>query len=85
MLDITQEILYHKTVVTTLKIEELITELSREYTIVIMTHNMQQAGCVSQYMGFFLPGRLIEVASTFDIFEHAGKKESEVYISGRFD
>ncbi|MFL5656923.1 MAG: hypothetical protein ACJ8CB_22415 [Ktedonobacteraceae bacterium] len=50
-----------------------------------MTHNMRQAARVSQYTGFFLPGRLIELALTVDIFEYARKKESEDYISGRFD
>ena len=70
--------------IATLKIEELITELSREYTIVIVTHNMQQAARVSQYTGFFLVGKLIEYAPTVDIFEHPKKKETEDYISGRF-
>ena len=70
--------------IATLKIEELITELSKDYTIVIVTHNMQQAARVSQYTGFFLSGKLIEYAPTVDIFEHPKKKETEDYISGRF-
>jgi phosphate transport system ATP-binding protein len=75
--------------IATLKIEELITQLSREYTIVIVTHNMQQAGRVAQYTGFFLSreefkGRLIEYGPTADIFEHPGQKETEDYVSGRF-
>jgi phosphate transport system ATP-binding protein len=70
--------------IATLKIEELITELVKDYTIVIVTHNMQQAARVSQYTGFFLSGKLIEVAPTIDIFEHPKKKETEDYISGRF-
>jgi phosphate transport system ATP-binding protein len=70
--------------IATLKIEELITELTREYTIVIVTHNMQQAARVSQYTGFFLSGKLIEYAPTVDLFEHPQRKETEDYISGRF-
>ncbi len=70
--------------IATLKIEELITELSREYTIVIVTHNMQQAARVSQYTGFFLVGKLIEYAPTVDIFERPKRKETEDYVSGRF-
>jgi phosphate transport system ATP-binding protein len=70
--------------IATLKIEELINELVKDYTIVIVTHNMQQASRVSQYTGFFLSGKLIEVAPTVDLFEHPQKKETEDYISGRF-
>ena len=70
--------------IATQKIEELITELSKDYTIVIVTHNMQQAARVSHYTGFFLSGRLIEYAPTTVLFEHPTKKETEDYISGRF-
>jgi len=70
--------------IATLKIEELITQLSQEYTIVIVTHNMQQAARVSQYTGFFLNGRLVEYAPTTELFERPQKKETEDYISGRF-
>jgi phosphate transport system ATP-binding protein len=70
--------------IATLKIEELITQLSSEYTIIIVTHNMQQAARVSQYTGFFLNGKLIEYAPTTTLFEHPQKKETEDYISGRF-
>lgn len=70
--------------IATLKIEELITELSKDYTIVIVTHNMQQAARVSQYTGFFLSGKLIEYGPTADIFEHPRRKETEDYVSGRF-
>src|SRR6266487_388517 len=70
--------------IATLKIEELITDLSKEYTIVIVTHNMQQAARVSQYTGFFLVGKLIEYAQTVDIFERPKRKETEDYVSGRF-
>jgi phosphate transport system ATP-binding protein len=70
--------------IATQKIEELITELSKEYTIVIVTHNMQQAARVSHYTGFFLNGRLVEYAPTTELFEHPTQKETEDYISGRF-
>ncbi|WP_149402263.1 phosphate ABC transporter ATP-binding protein PstB [Dictyobacter arantiisoli] len=70
--------------IATLKIEEMITELVKDYTIVIVTHNMQQASRVSHFTGFFLSGKLVEVASTADIFEHPHHKETEDYISGRF-
>ncbi|HEV7237512.1 MAG TPA: ATP-binding cassette domain-containing protein, partial [Ktedonobacteraceae bacterium] len=70
--------------IATLKIEELITALAQEYTIIIVTHNMQQAARVSQYTGFFLSGKLIEYAPTVDIFKHPKRKETEDYISGRF-
>jgi phosphate transport system ATP-binding protein len=70
--------------IATLKIEELISELSNDYTIVIVTHNMQQAARVSQYTGFFLNGKLVEYAPTVDLFERPKKKETEDYISGRF-
>ncbi|TMC21190.1 MAG: phosphate ABC transporter ATP-binding protein [Chloroflexi bacterium] len=70
--------------IATLKIEELITELVKDYTIVIVTHNMQQAGRVSHYTGFFLSGKLIEYGTTTDIFGRPKKKETEDYISGRF-
>ncbi|HEU0004320.1 MAG TPA: phosphate ABC transporter ATP-binding protein PstB [Ktedonobacteraceae bacterium] len=70
--------------IATLKIEELIVELARDYTIVIVTHNMQQAARVSQYTGFFLSGKLIEYAPTVELFEHPRQKETEDYISGRF-
>jgi phosphate transport system ATP-binding protein len=70
--------------IATLKIEELITELVKDYTIVIVTHNMQQAARVSHFTGFFLSGKLVEVAPTTDLFERPRQKETEDYISGRF-
>jgi phosphate transport system ATP-binding protein len=70
--------------IATLKIEELIIELQKNYTIVMVTHNMQQAARVSQFTGFFLSGKLIEHGPTVQIFEHPTKKETEDYISGRF-
>ena len=70
--------------IATLKIEELITELVKNYTIVIVTHNMQQAARVSQFTGFFLSGKLVEYAPTVELFEHPKQKETEDYVSGRF-
>ena len=70
--------------IATLKIEELITQLNKDLTIVIVTHNMQQAARVSHHTGFFLSGKLIEYAPTVDLFERPKKKETEDYISGRF-
>jgi phosphate transport system ATP-binding protein len=70
--------------IATLKIEELMVELAKDYTIVIVTHNMQQAARISQYTGFFLSGHLIEYAPTIELFEHPRQKETEDYISGRF-
>jgi phosphate transport system ATP-binding protein len=70
--------------IATLKIEELITALVKDYTIIIVTHNMQQAARVSHFTGFFLSGKLIEHAPTVDIFERPKQKETEDYISGRF-
>ena len=70
--------------IATLKIEELITQLSENYTIVIVTHNMQEAARVSQFTGFFLSGKLVEYGPTVEIFKHPKVKETEDYISGRF-
>lgn len=70
--------------IATKKIEELIFELKKNFTIVIVTHNMQQAARISDYTGFFLMGRLIEVDKTETIFTKPGKRETEEYITGRF-
>jgi phosphate transport system ATP-binding protein len=70
--------------IATLKIEELIDTLRKDYTIVIVTHNMQQAARVSQYTSFFLAGKLIESAPTVEVFTHPRQQETEHYISGRF-
>ena len=69
---------------STAKIEELIHELKKEYTIVIVTHNMQQAGRVSDFTGFFYIGELIEFGKTVDIFTNPKKQQTEHYITGRF-
>jgi phosphate transport system ATP-binding protein len=70
--------------IATQKIEELIYELKRNYTIVIVTHNMQQAARVSEYTAFFMLGRLVEHDRTDKIFTNPGQKITEDYITGRF-
>jgi len=70
--------------IATQKIEELIYELKRDYTIVIVTHNMQQAARVSELTAFFMLGRLIEHDRTEKIFTNPGQKITEDYITGRF-
>jgi phosphate transport system ATP-binding protein len=70
--------------IATAKIEDLIFQLKDSCTIVIVTHNMQQAARVADYTGFFLMGRLIEFDSTTIIFKTPAKKETEDYVTGRF-
>jgi phosphate transport system ATP-binding protein len=70
--------------IATAKIEELIYELKTKYTIVTVTHNMQQAGRISDYTAFFYMGRLIEFGPTTKIFTNPGEKQTEDYITGRF-
>jgi phosphate transport system ATP-binding protein len=70
--------------ISTAKIEELIHQLKQEYTIVIVTHNMQQAARVSDETAFFYLGELIEYDRTTRIFTNPAKKQTEDYISGRF-
>lgn len=70
--------------ISTSKLEELIAELKKDYTIVIVTHNMQQAARVSDYTGFFLNGQLIEFNNTKDLFVNPVNKKTEDYITGRF-
>jgi phosphate transport system ATP-binding protein len=70
--------------IATAKIEELIQGLKTRYTIVIVTHNMQQAGRVSDFTAFFYMGRLIEVGPTTKIFTNPTEKQTEDYITGRF-
>lgn len=69
---------------STAKIEELIHELKKEYTIVIVTHNMQQASRVSDYTAFFYLGELVEYGQTVEIFTKPKLKHTENYITGRF-
>ena len=70
--------------ISTSKIEDLINELKKEYTVIIVTHNMQQAARVSDYTGFMYLGKLIEFGKTKQIFENPHDKLTENYITGRF-
>ncbi len=70
--------------IATAKIEELIYELKTNYTIVTVTHNMQQAGRISDYTAFFYLGRLIEFGPTTKIFTNPSERQTEDYITGRF-
>ncbi|MEW4284079.1 phosphate ABC transporter ATP-binding protein PstB [Priestia koreensis] len=70
--------------ISTIKIEELVLELKKKYTIVMVTHNMQQAARVSDKTAFFLMGELIEIDATDKIFSNPEKKQTEDYITGRF-
>ncbi|MCD6571033.1 MAG: ATP-binding cassette domain-containing protein, partial [Deltaproteobacteria bacterium] len=70
--------------ISTAKIEELIVELKKRYTIIIVTHNMQQAARISDYAGFFYQGELIEYNFTEKIFTAPDVKHTEDYITGRF-
>lgn len=70
--------------ISTLKIEELIHELKKDYTIVLVTHNMQQAKRASDYTSFFLDGEVIESGSTDKLFSNPKKEKTEDYILGRF-
>jgi len=70
--------------ISTLQIEELIGELKQNYTIIIVTHNMQQAARVAERTVFFLLGRIIEEGNTPDLFSRPHQKETEEYVTGRF-
>lgn len=70
--------------ISTLKIEDLIAELKEKYTIVIVTHNMQQAGRISDKTAFFLHGEVVEYDCTENIFSNPADKRTEDYITGRF-
>lgn len=70
--------------ISTAKIEELLFELKKNYTIVIVTHNMQQAARVSDFTAFFYMGELIEYDKTLKIFTNPSKKQTEEYVTGRF-
>ncbi|MFA7198563.1 MAG: phosphate ABC transporter ATP-binding protein PstB [Methanoculleus sp.] len=70
--------------IATAKIEDLIVRLARDYTVVIVTHNMQQAARASDYTGFMYLGRLVEFDRTTKIFEDPGEELTENYITGRF-
>jgi phosphate transport system ATP-binding protein len=70
--------------IATAKIEELVLELKKDYTIVIVTHNMQQAARISDYTAFFYIGELIEYDTTLKIFTNPSVKQTEDYVTGRF-
>jgi phosphate transport system ATP-binding protein len=70
--------------ISTLKIEELMDTIKKEYTVVIVTHNMQQAGRISDYTSFFYNGIIVESGKTEDIFYKPKDKRTEDYITGRF-
>jgi phosphate transport system ATP-binding protein len=70
--------------IATAKIEELISELKNQYTIVSVTHNMQQAGRISDYTAFFYLGKLVEFGPTTEIFTNPTQRQTEDYITGRF-
>ena len=70
--------------ISTLKIEDLTGELKKNYTVVIVTHNMQQATRIADYTAFFLVGEVVEYAPTTDLFSHPREKKTEDYITGRF-
>src|SRR5207253_289106 len=70
--------------ISTAKIEELVYNLKQNYTIVVVTHNMQQAARISDETGFFLTGRLVEFNDTKKIFTAPSMRETEDYITGRF-
>jgi phosphate transport system ATP-binding protein len=69
---------------STLKIEQLMRDLAQKYTIVIVTHNMQQAARVSEWTAFFLMGEVIEYGKTSEVFSRPQNKKTEEYITGRF-
>ena len=70
--------------ISTLKVEELTNELKEKFTIVIVTHNMQQAARVSDYTAFMYMGELIEIGPTSQLFTNPTKKQTEDYITGRY-
>lgn len=70
--------------ISTLKIEELLLELKKDYTIAIVTHNMQQASRIADYTAFFLVGEMVEYGETKDVFAMPKDKRTEDYITGRF-
>ena len=70
--------------ISTIKIEELMVELKKDYTVVTVTHNMQQAARISDYTSFFLVGEMVVMGTTDDIFSRPKDKRTEDYITGRF-
>jgi phosphate transport system ATP-binding protein len=70
--------------IATSKIEDLIGELKRDYTVVIVTHSMQQAARISEFTAFFHLGEIVEIDTTNNIFTRPREKRTEDYITGRF-
>ena len=70
--------------ISTMKIEDLALELKKNYTIIIVTHNMQQASRISDKTAFFLTGEVVEYGPTLQIFNNPVEKKTEEYITGRF-
>ena len=70
--------------ISTFQVEELINQLKSDYPVIVVTHNMQQAGRIAEKTAFFLQGKLIEVGETAAFFSHPVQKETEDYITGRF-
>ena len=70
--------------ISTTKIEDLMEELKRQYTVVVVTHNMQQAVTVSEYTAYFLVGDMVEYGETKELFTYPKDKRTEDYITGRF-
>jgi phosphate transport system ATP-binding protein len=70
--------------ISTAKVEELVSELKKEYTVAIVTHNMQQAARVSDFTAYMYLGELVEFGKTEQIFMKPAKQETEDYITGRF-
>jgi phosphate transport system ATP-binding protein len=70
--------------VATTKVEDLILDLKRDFTIIIVTHNMQQAARISEYAAFFFLGELVEYDTTMKVFTNPAKKQTEDYVTGRF-
>jgi phosphate transport system ATP-binding protein len=70
--------------ISTFQVEELINQLKSSYPVIVVTHNMQQAGRIADQTAFFLQGKLIEVGETTKFFAHPAQKETEDYITGRF-
>jgi len=70
--------------IATAKIEDLISQLKKDYTVIIVTHNMQQAARVSDFTAFLYLGKLVEFGPTVDIFERPKEHLTESYITGRF-
>lgn len=70
--------------IATAKIEDMLVDLKKDYTVIIVTHNMQQAARISDYTGFFMLGTLVEFNITTEIFTNPREKQTEDYITGRF-